>query len=253
MKQAALTSAQLLVVTRSLPSPGHVEHLLRSALTTDVRAATQVAIARFEGAFLLQLRDFVLRDLTALKHLRVACDHQLRKLQRALELLSISQSGISSDSGGAHSFPEVSVTDKLSQTALGLILTMVMPVPGSVEVGVASIGALWLEGDSAGKHLVVEHPVPEDLNQLNPFSRFRQHARHSAQRMMASWAGALPLSPGGGQEETATLLAPWQCPNDPNAIRSVGKGISGPQSHPVLLTLTQFLNFPKDSHRLKVC
>eukprot|EP00434_Breviolum_minutum_P025895 symbB.v1.2.022896.t1/scaffold2015.1/size92276/9 len=206
MKQAALTSAQLLVVTRSLPSPGHVEHLLRSALTTDVRAATQVAIARFEGAFLLQLRDFVLRDLTALKHLRVACDHQLRKLQRALELLSISQSGISSDSGGAHSFPEVSVTDKLSQTALGLILTMVMPVPGSVEVGVASIGALWLEGDSAGKHLVVEHPVPEDLNQLNPFSRFRQHARHSAQRMMASWAGALPSSPGGGQEETATLL-----------------------------------------------
>ena len=33
------------------------------------------------------------------------------------------------------------MTDKLSQTALGLILTMVLPVPGTVELGVVSIGA----------------------------------------------------------------------------------------------------------------
>ena len=162
-----------------------------------------------------------MRDLFALKNLRVSCDHQLRKLQRALELLAVSAqtavgSAGSSAVAGAHSFPEVSVTDKLSQTALGLILTLVMPVPGSVEVGVASIGALWLEGDSAGKHLVVEHPLPDDLQQLNPFSRFRQRARHSAERLMKSWAAspAVDLHQGteieAEHEETATLLAPWR-------------------------------------------
>lgn len=212
-----MTAAQLLAVTRSLPSyrseaDGHSQHLLRSALKTDDLAASNVAISNFDSNFLTNLREQTMRDLFALKSLRVACDHQLRKLQRALELLAVSaQAGKSSHSvstGGAHSFPEVSVTDKLSQTALGLILTMVMPVPGSVEVGVASIGALWLEGDSAGKHLVVEHPLPDDLNQLNPFGRFRQRARLSAERLIRSWA-AVPQEAG----ETGTLLASWLLPS----------------------------------------
>eukprot|EP00438_Fugacium_kawagutii_P027497 Skav205606 [mRNA] locus=scaffold460:188526:193499:+ [translate_table: standard] len=213
-KQSTMTAAQLLAVTRNLPSykseaDGHSQHLLRSALKTDDLAASNVAISNFDSNFLTNLRDQTMRDLFALKSLRVACDHQLRKLQRALELLAVSAAGKSSHSvstGGAHSFPEVTVTDKLSQTALGLILTMVMPVPGSVEVGVASIGALWLEGDSAGKHLVVEHPLPDDLHQLNPFGRFRQRARLSAERLIRSWA-AIP-APQEGQE-TGTLLAPW--------------------------------------------
>ena len=205
IKQATMTAAQLMVVTRGLPSSSHSEHLLRSALKTDDLAASNVAVSNFDTNFLSRLRENTMRDLFALKNVRVACDHQVRKLQRALELLA-SATAISSNSvaGGAHSFPEVSVTDKLSQTALGLILTMVMPVPGSVEVGVASIGALWLEGDSAGKHLVIEHPLP-DLKQLNPFSRFRQRARHSAQRLMQSWAASPVDSP-------ATLLASRRIP-----------------------------------------
>ena len=227
-----MTAAQLIAVTRNLPSSGHSEHLLRSALKTDALAASNVAVSNFDSNFLSHLREHTMRDLFALKNLRVSCDHQLRKLQRALELLAVSAqtavgSAGSSAVAGAHSFPEVSVTDKLSQTALGLILTLVMPVPGSVEVGVASIGALWLEGDSAGKHLVVEHPLPDDLQQLNPFSRFRQRARHSAERLMKSWAAspAVHLDQGDqgdqgteieaeqadqAEQETATLLAPWR-------------------------------------------
>ena len=224
IKQVTMTAAQLMAVTRNLPSSGHSEHLLRSALKTDALAASNVAVSNFDANFLSHLREHTMRELFALKNLRVSCDHQLRKLQRALELLAVSAqtavgSAGSSAVAGAHSFPEVSVTDKLSQTALGLILTLVMPVPGSVEVGVASIGALWLEGDSAGKHLVVEHP--DDLQQLNPFSRFRQRARHSAERLMKSWAASPvhldPGDPGDGDqdteieaEQTATLLAPWR-------------------------------------------
>lgn len=234
MKQAIMTAAQLMAVTRNLPSSGHSEHLLRSALKTDALTASNVAVSNFDSNFLSHLREHTMRDLFALKNLRVSCDHQLRKLQRALELLAVSaqstvgstgsSNAVATGGGGAHSFPEVSVTDKLSQTALGLILTLVMPVPGSVEVGVASIGALWLEGDSAGKHLVVEHPLPDDLQQLNPFSRFRQRARHSAERLMKSWAASpavpdLPdldldqgteieaaQGPAVSPHETATLL-----------------------------------------------
>ena len=213
-KQAIITGAQLLAVACNLPSSSHsshAEHLLRSALKTDELAAANVGVCSFDVAFLSLLREQTMRDLTGLKTLRVACDHQLRKLQRALELLKVLKVAASADSSGtqvdvhvqsvgAHSFPEVSVTDKLSQTALGLILTMVMPVPGSVEVGVASIGALWLQGDSAGKHLVVEHPKSDQLNPLNPFTRFRQQAPRNTERLLKSWAAP-------GEDSTMLLVA----------------------------------------------
>lgn len=111
----------------------------------------------------------------------------------------------------------MSVTDKLSQTALGLILTMVMPLPGSVEVGMVSIGALWLQGDSAGKHLVVEHP--EQLLsfrsvgllglRMDPFERFRQVVRPSGQQLLEKWAR---------REVAPMVLAPWPhiCPREPS-------------------------------------
>ncbi|CAJ1355885.1 unnamed protein product [Effrenium voratum] len=147
--------------------------------------ASNLALASFDPSVPTKLREQTLQGLSALKNLRWAADHQLRKLQRALEMIAVSQHAVgSSERVGAHSFPEVSVTDKLSQTALGLILTMVMPVPGTVELGVVSIGALWLQGDSAGKHVVVEHPPPSDDTSSDPFGRFRQRPRPSALRLL---------------------------------------------------------------------
>ncbi|CAJ1371778.1 unnamed protein product [Effrenium voratum] len=119
-------------------------------------------------------------------------------------MIAVSQHAVgSSERVGAHSFPEVSVTDKLSQTALGLILTMVMPVPGTVELGVVSIGALWLQGDSAGKHVVVEHPPPSDDTSSDPFGRFRQRPRPSALRLLQGWAHQAPAPASASEEPSA--------------------------------------------------
>ena len=208
----------------SLPCSSHAEQsLLRSTLTTDAsqfQHPANLGVSSFNNAFMAELREQTLRDLTGLKALRVACDHQLRKLHRALELLKVSSSTTSPAGGavgagvGAHSFPEVSVTDKLSQTALGLILTMVMPVPGSMEVGVASIGALWLQGDSAGKHLVVEHPLEADgglRDRFDPFTRFRQRARRNGELLIESWqAASSARDTASASGSDSTLLAPWQ-------------------------------------------
>ncbi|CAE7243139.1 unnamed protein product [Symbiodinium microadriaticum] len=195
-KQALTTAGQLLATARSLPTDAvRTTGFLRSALvrtnktehTPDVH--TNTGLACLELSFCTQLREQTLLGLTALKNLRTSADQQFRKLNRALQLLAVASThtehdGSGAPEGGAHSFPEVSVTDKLSQTALGLILTMVMPVPGTVELGVVSIGALWLQGDSAGKHLVVEHSPGPDFD---PFGRFQQQPRPSALKLLANW------------------------------------------------------------------
>ncbi|CAE7571670.1 Rsph1 [Symbiodinium sp. CCMP2592] len=195
-KQALTTAGQLLATARSLPTDAvRTSGFLRSALVRTDRAEnlpdirTNTGLACLEPSFCTELREQTLLGLTALKNLRTSADQQLRKLNRALQLLAVASTqtehdGTGAPEGGAHSFPEVSVTDKLSQTALGLILTMVMPVPGTVELGVVSIGALWLQGDSAGKHLVVEHSPGPDFD---PFGRFQQQARPSALKLLANW------------------------------------------------------------------
>lgn len=195
-KQALTTAGQLLATARSLPTDAvRTSGFLRSALVRTDRTEnlpdirTNTGLACLEPSFCAELREQTLLGLTALKNLRTSADQQLRKLNRALQLLAVASTqpehdGTGAPEGGAHSFPEVSVTDKLSQTALGLILTMVMPVPGTVELGVVSIGALWLQGDSAGKHLVVEHSPGPDFD---PFGRFQQQARPSALKLLANW------------------------------------------------------------------
>ncbi|CAJ1445416.1 unnamed protein product, partial [Effrenium voratum] len=206
-RQAVITAAQLLALARSLPAPSAAagSELLRSALKISNRCdASNLALASFDPSVPTKLREQTLQGLSALKNLRWAADHQLRKLQRALEMIAVSQHAVgSSERVGAHSFPEVSVTDKLSQTALGLILTMVMPVPGTVELGVVSIGALWLQGDSAGKHVVVEHPPPSDDTSSDPFGRFRQRPRPSALRLLQGWAHQAPAPASASEEPSA--------------------------------------------------
>ena len=187
-KQAITSAGQLLATARSvprLPDSTSLDGFLRSALVVRTEAAevSHSALACFEPAFCAELREQTLQVMSALKNLRTSADSQFRKLNRALQLLAVASQGeasVSATDGGAHSFPEVSMTDKLSQTALGLILTMVMPVPGTVELGVVSIGALWLQGDSAGKHLVVEHSRTPDFD---PLGRFQQQPRPSVRKL----------------------------------------------------------------------
>ena len=79
--------------------------------------------------------------LKALLALRSAIDSQLQKIRRATELLQ----HIVGQDKRSQGFNEVTVMDKIMQTGLGLVFTALLPMPGTVEVGVVSLGMLWLE------------------------------------------------------------------------------------------------------------
>ncbi|CAJ1395311.1 unnamed protein product, partial [Effrenium voratum] len=86
-RQAVITAAQLLALARSLPAPSAAagSELLRSALKISNRCdASNLALASFDPSVPTKLREQTLQGLSALKNLRWAADHQLRKLQRAL-------------------------------------------------------------------------------------------------------------------------------------------------------------------------
>jgi len=62
------------------------------------------------------------------------------------------------DASSTHDFQKKGVRQKIESTALGIITMLVLPMPGSIEVGTFGIGMLWLEGEEAGSHLALEHP-----------------------------------------------------------------------------------------------
>ena len=68
-----------------------------------------------------------------------------------------------------------------------------MPVPGTVELGVVSIGALWLQGDSAGKHLVVAWS-PKDADFVLVLSLFSEEFYRFCR---ASWHSVFRLKSHG--------------------------------------------------------
>lgn len=118
--------------------------------------------------------------LTALCALRDSAESHRRKLRHFESMLE--QVNSSSSKG----FEEVSVVDKVSTSAVTLLLGLALPVPGSFELGAFSIGALWLEGDSAGRHAIVEHP--RENGPEAPLRRFRQRPTREARRLLGDWA-----------------------------------------------------------------
>lgn len=135
-------------------------------------------------------------DCTAFLALRDAADQQLRKLRRTVKLLVAIDASGASGASAPQSFDQVSVLDKVSQTALGLLLTAVLPIPGSIEVGVVNIGMLWLEHDAAGRHMAVEHPRRDGPEA--PHRRFRQWPRPHSVRLLREWTD--------GMRDTFTLV-----------------------------------------------
>ncbi|CAK0831577.1 unnamed protein product [Prorocentrum cordatum] len=153
-------------------------NLWQDALQTALQLLSAVASGGDARAAAENLR----RDASALLSMREACDEQLRKLRSAVERLE----QVTADGSAAQSFDEVTVLDKISQTALSVLLSAVMPVPGSLELGVVSIGALWLEDDAAGRHVAVEHS--KDSGAEGPLQRFGQRPGARAAALLQEWA-----------------------------------------------------------------
>merc|ERR1712137_300768 len=79
-------------------------------------------------------------------------ERQLKRLQQSHRLLH------AAGEASCHDFEHKGVLQKIETTALGLVTMMVIPMPGSVEVGAIGLGMLWLEGDTTSSHLALEHP-----------------------------------------------------------------------------------------------
>mmetsp|Transcript_169189 Transcript_169189/g.543875 ORF Transcript_169189/g.543875 Transcript_169189/m.543875 type:complete len:1453 (+) Transcript_169189:87-4445(+) len=156
------------------------EQFLAVWLTSCVTALRLLAAASEKGP-LGEAQMQLPASLNALRTLRQRAELQLRKLRRVAEMLKQVTEG-----GTSHGFEQVSVADKLSSSAFTLLLSAVLPVPGSLEVGAFSIGALWLEGDSAGRHAIVEHP--RVAGAVAPMQRFRQRPTSEGARLLSEWA-----------------------------------------------------------------
>merc|ERR1719409_2719473 len=60
--------------------------------------------------------------------------------------------------------------DKVEQTLMGVMVSLVMPLPGSIEVMALHAGATWLEEDLGKRHMVVEHSAASSIkDQLDGF------------------------------------------------------------------------------------
>eukprot|EP00397_Hematodinium_sp_SG-2012_P000069 GEMP01000069.1.p1 GENE.GEMP01000069.1~~GEMP01000069.1.p1 ORF type:complete len:3256 (+),score=468.64 GEMP01000069.1:314-10081(+) len=68
-----------------------------------------------------------------------------------------------------HTFQEISVQDRLNTTFLSLLATAVCPIPGAMEIWLATTVVMWLETDEAGRHVVVESPDSDPIATLARF------------------------------------------------------------------------------------
>eukprot|EP00927_Polykrikos_kofoidii_P022242 TRINITY_DN20813_c0_g4_i1.p1 TRINITY_DN20813_c0_g4~~TRINITY_DN20813_c0_g4_i1.p1 ORF type:complete len:1238 (-),score=222.75 TRINITY_DN20813_c0_g4_i1:24-3695(-) len=124
---------------------------VNAALPEGLATATQLLSTLVSGRK-LELFKTVRSDMEACTTLLAAAERQLRKLRQSYRILH------AAEAASCHKFEGKGVLQKIETTALGLITMMVLPVPGSLEVGTVGIAMLWLEGDMAGSHLALQHP-----------------------------------------------------------------------------------------------
>jgi len=125
-----------------------VSESLPEGLATAVQLLSTLASGRK-----LELFEAVRSDLAACFTLVSAAERQLKRLRVSHRVLH------AAEAASCHDFERRGLLQKLETTALGLVTMLVLPVPGSIEVGTVGIGMLWLEGDGAGTHLALQHPT----------------------------------------------------------------------------------------------
>jgi len=128
---------------------------VREALPEGLATAAQL-LATLASGRRSELFDSVRTDLVACSTLVSAAEKQLKRLRQTHRILHATEEV---NSSSCHDFQRKGVRHKIESTALGIITMLVLPMPGSIEVGTLGIGMMWLEGDeAAGSHMALEHP-----------------------------------------------------------------------------------------------
>lgn len=126
------------------------------ALPEGLARAAQLLATLASGRKLAQL-EYVRADLEACLTLVSAAERQLRKLRHSHRILCAAEASKS------HDFEHKGALKKIEATALGLVTMLVLPLPGTMELGALHIGMLWLSGDPSNSHIAVEHPTGQPL------------------------------------------------------------------------------------------
>jgi len=149
------------------------------ALPEGLSRAAQL-LATLASGLKLELLETVRSDLEACHTLVSAAERQLRRLRHSHRLLCAAQQS------SCHNFERKGVLRKIETTALGIVTMMVLPLPGTLELGTTHIGMLWLEGDTANSHVAVEHPSGIPLGPM--LERLGSSPPPRAAVIIAGWA-----------------------------------------------------------------
>jgi len=128
----------------------------------------------------LELFESVRSDLSACLALVSAAERQLKRLRMSYRILTVA------GSASCHDFEKKGILQKIESTALGIVTMMVLPLPGSIEVGTLGIGMMWLEGDAANSHLALQHTMGVPLAPL--LQRFGSSPPPRARVIIEGWA-----------------------------------------------------------------
>lgn len=124
--------------------------------------------------------ESVRNDLNACLTLVAAAERQLKRLRNSHRVLA------AAESASVHDFQAKGLLQKIESTALGIVTMMVLPLPGSIEVGTVGIGMMWLEGDAANSHLAMQHPTGVPLAPM--LERLGSCPPPRAAVILAGWA-----------------------------------------------------------------
>lgn len=84
-----------------------------------------------------------------------------------------------------HTFHEQTIGDKVSGIALSLAVAMTAPVPGSMEIWMASSVVILMKADVASRFLVVEHSKDSSVEEV--LGRFGSYASAQTTRTLETW------------------------------------------------------------------
>lgn len=157
------------------------ERKVSDALPEGVASTAQLLAVLACGRSRLELFKTVASDLNRCLTLVAAAERQLKRLGRSHRILYAAEKLSYND------FSQQGVLEKIETTALGLLTMLVLPVPGSIEVGTVGLGMLWLEGNqNASSHIALEHPPGVPLGPM--LERWGSCPPPRARIIIAGWA-----------------------------------------------------------------
>eukprot|EP00927_Polykrikos_kofoidii_P049690 TRINITY_DN43713_c0_g1_i1.p1 TRINITY_DN43713_c0_g1~~TRINITY_DN43713_c0_g1_i1.p1 ORF type:complete len:1369 (-),score=195.73 TRINITY_DN43713_c0_g1_i1:196-4302(-) len=120
-------------------------------------------LAAVDGAGALEPFEATRKVIKSFYEMLLSSEQQLRRFRQSFQVLQQTKGQT-----GCHNFELATVTGKVGTTVLGILLTILLPLPGATELGAYRIGTLWLEDDPARRHVILQHPETHTGMPLRP-------------------------------------------------------------------------------------